>query len=207
MKNSNIKQKIFILIITLVFVWSSKADELINPVEVENFINQMIEERRIVNEIMVNEIMDDLGDQMMIEEERIVSEIIDDLGDPGYWIILEKEKQKALKALEEELAQMLTESVLSSMKINRIRSQTLIINAKFPSAHIEEKWNDGYNITTMAFGDGRWVIVMSTGSGLGQQSFTTKSFLPEKFIKEQQKKGSHISVSCSTRWHQVNSPL
>ena len=52
----------------------------------------------------------------------------------------------------------------------------------FPKEWIKEKWDEDYDITEVAYGDGQWVVVMTGESGYYGQSWTTSSSFPEDTV-------------------------
>ena len=45
----------------------------------------------------------------------------------------------------------------------------------FPADYIDQKWDEGYSITSVAYGDGMWAVVMSQGTDFGYQGWATRS--------------------------------
>ena len=63
----------------------------------------------------------------------------------------------------------------------------------FPKEWIKEKWDEDYDITEVAYGDGQWVVVMTGESGYYGQSWTTSSSFPEDWIDEKWNEGKDIT--------------
>ncbi|MCP4419201.1 MAG: hypothetical protein GY805_21505, partial [Chloroflexi bacterium] len=44
---------------------------------------------------------------------------------------------------------------------------------------IQAKWDEGFRVTSLAYGNGVWAVVMSQGSPYGRQTWeTTSRFVP-----------------------------
>jgi hypothetical protein len=63
----------------------------------------------------------------------------------------------------------------------------------FPEDKIRNYWDTGYDITSAAFSDSAWVIVMSTGSQLSNQYYYRKDIFPEEGIAEDWDNGFSIT--------------
>jgi hypothetical protein len=50
---------------------------------------------------------------------------------------------------------------IDMLPVSTSYNQVYDTNADFPSDWIDEKWDEGYDITSMAYGDGMWAVVMS----------------------------------------------
>ena len=64
--------------------------------------------------------------------------------------------------------------VMSSLSFE---GQTYIQDITFPSDWINKKWSEGYYITNMDYGQGKWVVVMSKSEAFQEQTqvwFSTK---------------------------------
>ncbi|MDM8525860.1 S41 family peptidase [Desulfococcaceae bacterium HSG8] len=59
--------------------------------------------------------------------------------------------------------------------------------------YIQEKWDEGYDISKMAYGDGSWTVVMSQGSGYDYQSYYADYYFPEVYIYGEWDEGYHIT--------------
>ena len=64
------------------------------------------------------------------------------------------------------------------------RSQRWWTRSYFPENEIKEGWDEGRKITSLTYGNGAWVLVMSKGSGLYSQQWWTRSSFPKDEIKE-----------------------
>jgi hypothetical protein len=43
--------------------------------------------------------------------------------------------------------------------------QVYFIRPYLPEAEIKQFWNEGYHITSLAYGDNQWVVIISQGAG------------------------------------------
>lgn len=64
--------------------------------------------------------------------------------------------------------------------------------ANFPEERVNEAWNEGYQITNFAYGN-EWVVIMSKGTGLGQQSWMTRDYFPRDEISDYWDKGFRVT--------------
>ncbi len=62
-----------------------------------------------------------------------------------------------------------------------------------PSDALTEDWNAGYDITRIAEGDGRWVVVMSNGTSYQGQVYRVSATFPGEWIKEKWDEGFRIT--------------
>ena len=62
--------------------------------------------------------------------------------------------------------------------------QRWYVQSIFPKDYIEEKWLDGFDITSLAYGGGRWTAVMSRGGEDVQQILRTDSDFPRDYIEQ-----------------------
>jgi hypothetical protein len=108
-----------------------------------------------------------------------------------------------IKQLNKESKLFIDEITHDGIKWNIVMSslsftgQTYIQDITFPSDWINKKWSEGYFITNMDYGQGKWVVVMSQSEVFQDQTqvwFSTKdinqvtelatTYLPDKRIKE-----------------------
>lgn len=59
--------------------------------------------------------------------------------------------------------------VLSMAENTGIRLQHVSLSPQWPQEWVESEWGDGYQITSVAYGDGQWCVVTSLNCGLSQQ--------------------------------------
>ena len=45
----------------------------------------------------------------------------------------------------------------------------------FPEDYIRRKWDEGYDLTALTYGDGEWVVVVSRGTGYTTQSWAMRA--------------------------------
>ena len=61
------------------------------------------------------------------------------------------------------------------------------------STYIKGMWDRDYHISEVAYGDGRWSIVTTRGSGMTRQGFRRDSEFPQSYIREKWDEGFFIS--------------
>ena len=74
-----------------------------------------------------------------------------------------------------------------------VQDQVWYTGADFPSDFITEKGGQGYRITSLAYGDGMWAVVMSQGTGYTDQVWYTGADFPSDFISEKWNEQYNIS--------------
>jgi hypothetical protein len=62
-----------------------------------------------------------------------------------------------------------------------------------PHSAVEEDWNKGYQITKIASGDKRWVVLMAKGTGFTSQRYSVTDAFPEDLIKKSWDEGFRIT--------------
>lgn len=67
---------------------------------------------------------------------------------------------------------------------------------KLNEPKIKKYWDDGYRITSAAYTDCGWFIVMSKGSGIGAQSYRNQNLWPNEWIDEKWRNGYQMT-QCS----------
>jgi hypothetical protein len=70
--------------------------------------------------------------------------------------------------------------------------QVRLLSPSFPAVWIEERWKEGYDITTLSGGKGKWLVVMSKGLGY-TQSYGSVSSLDDQWIKQKLDEGYKIT--------------
>jgi hypothetical protein len=75
-------------------------------------------------------------------------------------------------------------------------SQRIRAAAEFPGADVKELWAEGFDISTMAYGD-EWVVIMTAGLEL-TQSFDFSTDFPKPYVKEKWDAGYSISEAVYT---------
>lgn len=75
--------------------------------------------------------------------------------------------------------------VLSMAENTGIRLQHISMTAAWPEEWIQQEWNEGYQITSVAYGESQWLVITSLNCGLSQQIVKTGTVeeLPA-FIRE-----------------------
>ena len=63
----------------------------------------------------------------------------------------------------------------------------------FPGAFIREKWQEGYDVTSMAYGAGVWALVMTKGQQNLEQAFATELQFPGEQIRQYWKSGYSVT--------------
>jgi len=62
--------------------------------------------------------------------------------------------------------------------------QVYFTEATFPEGRIRTYWNSDYYITSVAYGNAMWAVIMSTGERFSNQYYYKKDSFPEGGIKE-----------------------
>ena len=71
--------------------------------------------------------------------------------------------------------------------------QRLTISEQFPVEFIQRRWNEGFEVTTLASDGVEWVVVMSKNSGLRAQSWKRSTFFPDSYIKNALSRGEFVT--------------
>ena len=66
--------------------------------------------------------------------------------------------------------------------------------ATFPAQFISEQWADGFDVTSLAYGDGVWGLIMTNGGENSRQIQHTEATFPEEFIDSQWDLGFDVST-------------
>lgn len=74
--------------------------------------------------------------------------------------------------------------------------QRIRAGAEFPSDDVSECWSEGYDVTTMAYGD-EWVVILTKGFDL-VQSYDEGTAFPKSFVSEKWDAGYAISDAIYT---------
>ena len=74
-----------------------------------------------------------------------------------------------------------------------VSSQVWRTSYDFPETYIEERWNEGYGITSVAYGDALWAVVMSQGTDYYLQAWATRIEFPETYINDRWIEGYYIT--------------
>lgn len=85
--------------------------------------------------------------------------------------------------------------VLSKIPGKRLM-QRIRAGDEFPSDEVSQCWQDGYDVTTMAYGD-EWVVILTKGYDL-VQSYEEGSSFPKTWVKEKWDGGYAISEAIYT---------
>ena len=72
--------------------------------------------------------------------------------------------------------------ILTMTKESGYNGQEWRTKTIFPDVEIKELWAKGYQITSLTYGEGKWAVVMSTGSKYIDQIMISDEFFPEDKI-------------------------
>ena len=73
-------------------------------------------------------------------------------------------------------------------------TQVYFIRPYLPEAEIKQFWNEGYHITSLAYGDNQWVVIISQGAGYADtRPYVGRNYFPEAELQEYWTTGHHIT--------------
>ena len=99
-----------------------------------------------------------------------------------------------------------TEPIDITLEPTFYTDQDWYTSADYPSDYISGKWEEGYFITSLAYGNGMWAVVMSEGTGYTNQGWQTSSDFPSDYISGKWNEGWQItSLVYGDRWAVVMS--
>lgn len=96
-------------------------------------------------------------------------------------------------------AQQLPETAFEAACMSRNTGyilQTYTSTSMFPAEMVNQKWNEGYRITSIAQGDGLFHVVMSNPSGYDKQGWVSADTLPLDYIENMWDNGFAITNLC-----------
>jgi hypothetical protein len=99
-----------------------------------------------------------------------------------------------------------TEPIDITLEPTFYTDQDWYTSADYPSDYISGKWEEGYYITSLTYGNGMWAVVMSEGVGYTNQGWATRTDFPSDYISEKWNEGYQItSLVYGDKWAVVMS--